>query len=453
MLGFSQLLSLDIASTAKPRTRGLQIGIACLLCAGVIARSEITVLCGVVILVDIILSASPIRYILSIIPVLIVGGIVSVAATVAVDTNLWSSPSFPELEALLFNVVSGHASAWGVEPWYYYLLSLPKLLLNPFALILIVSTVVITWRTSLFFIDTLRKLRYIVIVPIIYILGFSFLPHKEWRFIIYIIPLLTTAASISAAYIQHHRRKSFLNRLLHTLLILSIPTSLFASLAMGLVSSTNYPGACALDSLHTLSNATTARVYLDVPTRMTGATLPLCTRQGWTYTKSENATELASTEYWRDVDFAIVGSLADVPCKRGKGVEGKHEWEVIYRQRGYAGIEWRRLDILDVIRNSTIVGKVMLNVERMLSNDHVRKIMNPLEEVMSRPLRAIQGFVEGKGGLKVPWIKLDDKIYVLKHLRREDLLERSILLEEQKEKERRGLGKQGEVEGQWRDFY
>ena len=498
VIGLAQLLAADIPTTnTKSSTRRLQLGIALLISAGIIARSEIAVLCGLIIVVDLILSPSPTRYLRTIIPVAIVSGIVSTAATVAVDTQLWSCPSFPELEALLFNVVGGHASEWGVEPWHYYLVSLPKLLLNPLAPILIASTVVITWYASVSFMDTVRQLRYIIIIPILYVLGFSYLSHKEWRFIIYIIPLLTTAASISAAYIHHQRAKSLFYRLIHILLFLSVLGSLVLSFTMGIVSSTNYPGAMALDSLHTICNSSNAKVYLDIPTRMTGATLPLCNRQGWTYMKTENTTLLHSTEYWRDVDYAIVGSLADVPCKRGKGVEGKGEWEVIYRQKGYAGITWQPFEVPDVLWNNTYVNKLCSNehlqkfvekaesvrkrvmdvgsttVHKITSNRHIKGVMGRIGKVREEVLNVVTPYVSKVAsndhvrrtrdkvedivaridGVKVPWVRLEDQIFILKHMRKEDVLERNRILEEKKEKEREGLGKQGEVEGQWREFY
>lgn len=507
-IGLAQLLATDIPTTdTKLQTRRLKLGIALLVSAGIIARSEIAVLCGVIIIVDLILSPSPKQYMLTIFPVAINSAILSTGATVAVDTQLWSAPSFPELEALLFNVIGGHASEWGVEPWYYYLLSLPKLLLNPIAPLLIYSTVVITCYTSTSIMDTIRQLRYILIVPMLYVLGFSLLSHKEWRFIVYIIPLLTTAGSISAAYILHHRKNSLSYRLLHIILFLSVLGSLILSFSMGVVSSTNYPGAMALDSLHTITNCSNARVYLDIPTRMTGATLPLCNRDGWTYMKTENKTLLHSAEYWRDIDFAIVGSLADVPCRRGKGVEGKGEWEVIYRQKGYAGLTWQPLGIPDIVWNNTYVntltdmygskvssnehvrmlkGKVekvwgsfsavgRKNLNKISSNDHVKSVNKGIKKIwddssdavrrntyvnkvmsndqIQRILGKVEGLRETAHKLKVPWIKLEDKVFILKHMRKEDILERNKLIEEKKEKERKGLGKQGEVEGQWRDFY
>ena len=371
----------------KHSRQRLQIGTALLVAVGIIARSEVTILCATFLLLDFILSPSPVSYFLIVFPAVLVSAILSTIATMTIDTRLWNTPSFPELEALLFNVRDGHASNWGVEPWNYYLLSIPKLLLNPLSVPLIALTIVLTRYTSLSLIETIRKPRYILIAPIIYIAGFSFLPHKEWRFIMYITPLLTTTSSISAAYLHHHRSKSLLHRLLHLILLISLPITFLASLTMTLISSTNYPGALALEHLHATQNLSSARVYLDIPTRMTGATLPLCTHRNWTYTKSENQTILDSIEYWRDIDFAIIGSLEDVPCRFGKGMEGRGEWDVIHRQKGYDGITWR---IIEIPKQFPVPKGVKLP---SWTDAAVAKIENAV----------------GGREFKLPWVKLEDR--------------------------------------------
>jgi Alg9-like mannosyltransferase family len=513
-------------ATPESQSRRIQLGTGLLIAAGIIARSEIGVLCAVILAVDLILSPSPKKYLFTVLPSGLVSGIVATAATVTVDTELWSSPSFPELEALLFNVVDGHASDWGVEPWYFYLLSLPKLLLNPLAPMLLASSVVITFYTSTSVVDTLRKLRYILVVPALYVAALSLLDHKEWRFVIYVVPLLTTATSISAAYIFLHRKDSRAYRFLNSLLILSIPLTLGISLVMGTISSTNYPGAQALTTLHGTCNASHATVFLDVPTRMTGATLPLCSRGNWTYVKTENATLLDSPAFWQDIDYAIVGSLAGNPCKRGKGIEGKGEWEILFCQKGYEGIGWRTVEearaeiwnssyvrtVVEDERVRNVVGRAgeVLGLGRgyvrnVTENEHVRSVVDywgrlqttartfaesksrqirshshvnnivaqihaaktnilsrvennkHLQTIISHPqyLRAKAKLDEiwHRQQIKVPWIKLDHKVFVLKHMRKEDLDERQRVLEEKRAKEREGLGKAGEIEGQWRDFY
>jgi len=232
--------------------------------------------------------------------------------------------------------------------------------------------------------------------------------------------------------------------------------------------------------------------------------------------KSENETVLESAEYWRDVDYAIVGSLACAPCKRGKGVEGRGEWEVVHRQKGFAGVKWMpvrglevrvpegvwnnlvvekvvlnewvkhivgrvkevrwpKLEVPEMVRKSPIVEKVASHpyvqkvvlkakeiewprleipksirnspvVEKVMSNEHVVRILQKVDEIVERTKTATND-------PKIPWLKQEDKVFVLKHLRPQDFQQKSLLLEEKKEKERQGLGKQGEVEGQWRDFY
>jgi alpha-1,6-mannosyltransferase len=476
----AQLIATDIPSpNANTGRRRLRLGLGLLVMVGIIARSEVAILSGVIFLVDLLLSLSPVTYISTVLPSIILSIVVATAATISVDTHLWASLSFPELEAILFNVVEGHASDWGVQRWSYYLLSLPKLLLNPLLPVLTALTVLITLSTSLSVREGFRKLRYTVIAPSLYISGFSFLAHKEWRFIIYVIPLLTASSSVSAAYVYTQRKKSIVYRILNMVVTLSILVSLLLSVGMGLISSANYPGGSALETLHETCNATNARVYLDVPTRMTGATLPLCRREGWTYTKSENITVLNSPEYWQEIDYAIVGSLADVPCKKGKGIEGKHEWEVIHRQRGYAGITWHEPRIPSAILNNTYIDNVNAYVRHIRNSTYVQSMMphyqkaipylqharSHLDHMMWFDLlrtgwtntvvcfERVKERVEKKGILKVPHIKLEEKVYILKHLRKEDFLEKTKSLEEQKEKERKGLGNQGEVEGQWRDFY
>ena len=525
-MGLTQLISTDApTATSESSRRRIQLGIGLLIAAGIIARSEIGVLSAIILVVDILFSPSPKEYFLTVLPAGVVSAVVAAAATIAVDTQLWSCPSFPELEALLFNIVEGHASDWGVQPWYYYLLSLPKLLLNPLAPMLLASSVLITYYTSMSLLETLRQLRYILVVPVLFVSALSLLDHKEWRFIIYVVPLLTIATSISAAYIFNHRKDSRIYRLVNFLLILSIPVTLASSLAMGFISSTNYPGAEAVNALHDLCNSSRAIVFLDIPTRMTGATLPLCTRDNWTYVKTENATLLESPGFWQDIDYAIVGSLAGNPCKRGKGVEGKGEWEILHCQKAYAGMTWRPVgEVREMLWNSTYVRRVMEDervrnvvgkaeevreighgyIRTILDNAHVRRVGENLAAVLSkvwafskdmsqkflshpvvkdvitrietiendiisriennglvqkiisdeRYLKAKTRLVEiMQTGFNVPWIKLEHKVFVLKHMRKEDLDERKQLLEEKREKEREGLGKAGEVEGQWREFY
>ena len=105
--------------------------------------------------------------------------------TTLLDTRFWRSPTplWPELHSLLFNVLGGNASQWGTLPAHTYFTSfLPKLLLTAFPLSILG-----------FFIDS--RVRGFLVTAILFISGMSILGHKEWRFIIYCVPVANVAAA------------------------------------------------------------------------------------------------------------------------------------------------------------------------------------------------------------------------------------------------------------------
>ena len=128
--------------------------------------------------------------------------------TVLVDSYFWNQwPLWPELYSIYFNVLQGKSSEWGVStspylqqnseltsfpqtsPYHTYLSThLPKLTLTAFPL-------------SLLSLLTSSSTRTILFAPSVYILLISALAHKEWRFIVYVVPVVNLAAARGSVFL------------------------------------------------------------------------------------------------------------------------------------------------------------------------------------------------------------------------------------------------------------
>lgn len=59
------------------------------------------------------------------------------AASVSIDSYLWSKLTWPEAAGVHFNIYEGKASAWGVSPSHHYITGLPRMLLFSTPLLLL----------------------------------------------------------------------------------------------------------------------------------------------------------------------------------------------------------------------------------------------------------------------------------------------------------------------------
>ncbi|KAL2820231.1 Alg9-like mannosyltransferase family-domain-containing protein [Aspergillus cavernicola] len=303
-----------------------------------------------------------------ILPAGILGLILGLSITVPVDSFFWQQmPLWPELAAFKFNVLAGQASAWGTHPWHYYFSNaMPRLLLNPL-------TYLIGIPISLFQPATRRITTSILIPSLTYVLIYSAQPHKEWRFIVYAIPPLTAAAAIGTSYIWTHRTKSFLYRLLSLGMIGSTLVSFLASSFILLpASSANYPGAQALNALHTHAHAsiqnTTPKtdpipisIHLGNLACQTGVTrflqLPhhhqttnnTSTPQiTWTYDKTESPRLKSTSTFWLQFNYALLEpteaeklqSLSSSSASSDYNSQARYSlnWEDVETIYGFAGL-------------------------------------------------------------------------------------------------------------------
>ncbi|GAA5870987.1 hypothetical protein JCM8547_000049 [Rhodosporidiobolus lusitaniae] len=292
----------------------------------------------------------------------VVTGGASIGLSIAVDTPLWKSATWlwPEGQAAFFNVVQGKSAEWGVEPFYFYLFPVLPRLLH------------LTLPFSFFSLAIDRRTRRLLWPCIGFIVLMSALPHKEWRFIVYVIPAFFVAASAGVVAVGAITASSRLRRLfLLTLLSLNALTTL-----LGLSASlTNYPGLSAVRALesHLSSSGSGAEtrpvtVWVGVEAKMKGASnfvlfdsahaapggkgerawyLPPCsaaiTAPNISYDKSESPSlvspfspsSLYSALNDRGFDYAILDASTPIP----RADQG----QVVVQTREFGGVDWKAL--------------------------------------------------------------------------------------------------------------
>ena len=311
--------------------------------AGVVFRSELALLVGTITLY--LLGTRRISIIGVIIPAGLGGLITGLLLTIPIDSFFWQSfPLWPEWIAFYYNTIQGHSADWGVSPWHFYFRdALPRLLINPLTYLLCIPVAILNPATRNGSLDLL--------IPFLGFVGlYSFLPHKEWRFIIYVIPGLTAVAAGGASWIWTRRAKSVIYGVLSLTLLGSILVSFATSTAILAISSLNYPGGVAIEYLHNgIDHAQTRHysAYFDNLACQTGVTRFLESHDGpqtvldtlegsnliksktWTYSKEEDPQRLLDPLFWSEFDFAL--------AERPEKVIGS--WSVIYVVYGYGGVQ------------------------------------------------------------------------------------------------------------------
>ncbi|KAL8870948.1 MAG: hypothetical protein Q9174_003123, partial [Haloplaca sp. 1 TL-2023] len=225
---------------------------------------------------------------------------------------------------------------------------------------------------------------------------YSLQPHKEWRFIIYVIPPFLTAAALGANFIWNRKSKATLYGILSFLLAISIAGSFLASGTLLAISSLNYPGAHALNRLHQFApqyldqqpgdGPAQIRVHMDTLSCMTGVTRFLQYSQdpqalltatdltedhlaknetiAWIYDKSEDEQKLLDPLFWERFDWVL--------AERVERVIGK--WEVMDTVEGYGGLQVLRPGD-DVREDSAVIGGNEKAIGWSRSMTRVRDIM------------------------------------------------------------------------------
>lgn len=237
-------------------------------------------------------------------------GISSLCLTVSVDSIIWQRIVWPEGVVLFFNTVENKSGEWGTSPWHFYFTRfIPKamlftIFLIPFSFIQFPhhgDMRIIKMDTSI--------LPYLT--PIIsFVAIYSFLPHKEARFIFPVLSIFNITAahgitrlhslvydypSTSNTFIIASRKKNddlvvgdakqsksigkykLVRYFLLTCGLLSILLSFMVSSLFLLVSKHNYPGGEALFKLEEyvrthrgIKDRAKIQVHVDILSGMTG---------------------------------------------------------------------------------------------------------------------------------------------------------------------------------------
>ncbi|KAH9902310.1 glycosyltransferase family 22 protein [Xylariomycetidae sp. FL2044] len=335
-LAFSQLIP---QADGPARVQRYRLAIASLTMAAAVFRSELAILLVTTTIYSLALSNNSLA---DVIPTFIVFFLFSLITSVPVDSYFWQKPVWPELWGFYYNAILGSSSEWGVSPWHYYFTSaIPKILTNPLSPAVLIPLAL--WNTG-----TRRQALALVIPSLAFVAIYSIQPHKEARFIFYVVPPLTAAAALGANYIFTRRGKSILYSLATAMVVGSVLLSFAISAGMLVVSSLNYPGGEALSELRSLVTSSssspdlqTVVVHTDVLSCMTGVTLfgqhpyrpndprPSNEILTFTFDKTEDENTLHNPLFWEKFDYVLAEDTAKVIGP----------WETIGVVEGYGGIE------------------------------------------------------------------------------------------------------------------
>lgn len=227
------------------------------------------------------------------------GATIGATMSIVVDSYFWQTfPMLPELNTFIFNVVQGQSSLWGVEPYnYYFTRHLPRLMGNP---------ALSFFSVGALFLNSPKRIRLLYFATVLYIAICSFQPHKEWRFVIYVVPVWTAMAAHSTDFIWIRCKNRLSGLSIAAGILCMTMASLCVSLMKANVSSMNYPGGKALSTFHNLhppESTSGKTIHLDVLTCMTGVTRFTQEREDLVYDKTEMPDRLEAA--WPNFDFYI----------------------------------------------------------------------------------------------------------------------------------------------------
>ena len=203
---------------------------------------------------------------------------ISLGLTIGIDSVIWKQFwLWPEGNVLYYNVILNKSSNWGTSPFFWYFYSaIPRAM---FTSVFLIPVGV--------FID--RRTLQLVLPSLTFVFLYSFLPHKELRFIIYVFPLLNVAVAEVCKRFWENRNKNYFRKLCCFAAIFHIISNFVLSILMLYISSYNYPGGTAMWRFHELENSNEKiHVHISNFAAQTGVSRFIQLNNNWIYNKTEN---------------------------------------------------------------------------------------------------------------------------------------------------------------------
>ncbi|CAL4123043.1 unnamed protein product, partial [Meganyctiphanes norvegica] len=242
--------------------------------AVLIFRSELCLLLGPMLLTDL---ATKRLEILKFLRYGIPSGILCLGLTIGIDSIFWRHLLWPEGDVFWFNTYQNQSHNWGVYPflWYWYS-ALPRAL--GLSLLLVPIGIAVD-----------KRVRVLLTPALVFVALYSFMPHKELRFIIYVFPLFNVAAARASQFFWEGRDKTGGRQFLAIGCILHLICNAALTGLLVTISSANYPGGVALQKFHEIVPASeSVNLHIDNLCAQSGVSRFTQLNDNWIYNKTEN---------------------------------------------------------------------------------------------------------------------------------------------------------------------
>ncbi|CEF70589.1 Dol-P-Man:Man(7)GlcNAc(2)-PP-Dol alpha-1,6-mannosyltransferase [Strongyloides ratti] len=251
----------------------------------------------------------------------IISLIVSLLITIPLDSLFWKRLIYPEGEVIIFNIFENKSHLYGTSPFYWYFLSaLPRALQTSYILV----------PLGIFY---EKRLYHLFFSAITFITLYSFLPHKELRFIIYTIPLFNLIGANFMARSWINKEKSISKRFFSYGLLCHLILNSILTFCMIYISSRNYAGGDAINHLQYLQRFDRnkhIKIHIDEFAAQTGISKFLHYYDNWEYNKTESLQ--LNSEKLKDFNFIILGDYNTDVKKKAQNIFSK-------THRQYFGVE------------------------------------------------------------------------------------------------------------------